>query len=320
MGGYTDYSVYYTETKRFGEYIKRLNSTINTSTNVQLTNIILGTPMEYELQKKICSSEYYYQWQQLFPYHIKTFIDYHKKTDNDININIIIISPDRIFMDDEYKEPLFTTECDEYEFTKIANREYIYTQDRITIKVDIFTCPFPQLETNILNINKMNHLLKTSSFEFELKTYTPNEDDIKFISDFYIQLDEIASNPLSTMIINSYATFKNISTIKYALFPSLLEFADKHKIIATEWIYSVNNYIIEIVNNISSAIKHSYLPICYLDFFESICINAEYEENTEINMFDAICKKYMAKPTSCGVINFPLEIIFKNIKYGCRYY
>lgn len=265
---YTKYSIYYSELIRLLEFVTHLNTNISDikDTQVQLTNFIIGTPMECALHKGDCSMAYRFQWQQLFPKHIYDFINHYSKSDNDININIIIISPDDIFMNDCYKEPFFTSECGEYKFTKIQNREYIHKNDKLTIKVDIFTCPFPQLEKRTKIITHLNIFIKNYMPYFELKDFSPTENDIKFITEFYYFFELIASNPKSNMIINSYATFRNIRDYdNYGLFPTLLNVANKYKIIATEWYFQEDNFRSRIVSKINFKIDFINYMISYVE-------------------------------------------------------
>lgn len=280
ISSYTKYSIYHSELLRLLDFLKNLNTNIKNikEDRVQLTNFIIGTPMEDALHKKNCSNIYMFQWQQLFPYHITKFINYYEKLNNDVNVNIIIISPDDIFMDENYKEPLFTSKSTDYKFTKVKNREYNYSKEKVTIKIDIFTCPFPQLEKNKLIIRKSDELIKKIA-TYELDSLAPSLDDIKFIEKFYENIESIASNPLSNMIINSYATFRNVREYdNYGLFTSLLELANKYKIIATEWNFSENNYFTKIISKIKLTADYIKYDVSYIDPYYSRFLIEKYEK------------------------------------------
>jgi len=310
LSGYTNYEIYYSELLRLLDFVQDLSLKIGNidEQTVQLTNIIIGTPMEDAINKKNIASRYKYQWQQLFPCHITEFIKHYSKTDNNININIIIISPDDNFMDEKYNEPLFLSNHS-FIFTKIKNREYIHINEKLTIKVDIFTCPFPQLETNKLMIEKNNNLIIKLPL-FSLTTFEPSETDIEFITNFYRYLEIIASNPLSNLIINSYATFRNVSGYdNFGLFPSLLELANKYKIIATEWIFSEENYFSKIVSKINYTVDYINYSISYIDpdytdfeidFYEKISISYIKENRVDIKN---------KKIKICLLIEFPYNKI-----------
>jgi hypothetical protein len=318
ISSYTKYDTYYKELERLLVHIENLSNRIKElgETDAQLTNFIIGTPMEDALQKKHCGKNYIYQWQQLFPYHITNFINHNMSLDKDISVNIIIISPDDIFMDENYREPLFMTECEDYEFIKFGNRDYVYIEKKLKIKIDIFTCPFPQLEKDKFVIEKSNELIKKVG-NYQIENFAPSEDDKKFISNFYDYLEMIASNPLSNMIINSYAIFRNVREYdNYGLFSSLLELADKYKIIATEWTFSENNYFNKIVSKINFTVD-------YIKYFVSY-INPEYS-GYRIDKYQDISREEIKKRSSeiimgklvlCILIDFPYgNLLLKKIKY-----
>jgi hypothetical protein len=320
LSSYTRYSTYHSELTRLLEFVDRLNFNIHNlaESQVQLTNFIIGTPMEDALHKKVCSLEFLFQWQQLFPTHIKKFIDYYSKFDNEININIIIISPDEIFMDEDYKEPLFTTCSKHFKFIKIANREYIYSKDKVTIKVDIFTCPFPQLETNTNIIQRYNAFIKKIP-DYELESLAPTDNDIKFINIFYESLGSIAACPASNMIINSYVTFKNVTGYEnYGLFPSLLELANKYKIIATEWTFLENNFLTRIVSKINYTVNYLKYSLSYLDPVETVYMLAEYKKISSIQIKNLIDDWYCTKkPKLCIIMKFPYnKLVMREINYS----
>ena len=346
LSSYTKYSIYHSELLRLLEFVNELNTNIvNIKENqIQLTNFIIGTPMEdvfhrekeiAQQMKKIFSFDYLFQWQQLFPAHIKKFIEHYSKFDNDININIIIISPDEIFMDENYKEPLFTTYSKCFDFIKIANRKYIYSEDKVTIKIDIFTCPFPQniftcplpqLEKNMDIIKRYNAFIKKIP-DFEIESLAPTDFDIKFIDNFYEIIESIASNPASNMIINSYATFKNVSGYEnYGLFPSLLELANKYQIIATEWNFLETNFLTRIVSKVKFTVNYIKYELSYLDPHECIHMLTDY---TKISLSDIrklndiwIRKKLndvwirSKMPKLCIIMKFPYnKLVIREINY-----
>lgn len=318
ISSYTNYNTYHKELVRLLEHIKNLSEEIKKlgENDAQLTNFIIGTPMEDALQKRNCQKRYIYQWQQLFPYHIANFINYNERLNKNINVNIIIISPDDIFMDENYKEPLFTTECVDYEFIKIKNREYIYFDQKVKIKIDIFTCPFPQLEKDKFIIEKSDELIRKVG-NYQITSVGPTEDDKKFIDTFYEYLEMIASNPLSNMIINSYATFRNVREYdNYGLFKSLLELANKYKLIATEWGFSENNYFSKIVSRIKFTVDYIKYFVSYIDPEFSGYLIDKYEDISSDEIKKRNSEIIMGKLVLCILIDFPYgELTLKKIKY-----
>jgi hypothetical protein len=307
LSAYTKYDIYYKELNKLMKYVIETKEEINNikENEVYLTNIIIGTPMEDAIHKEMCTLIYDYQWQQLFPYHIKKFIKYYTKLKKDIKVNIIIISPDDVFMDDTYHEPLLVKHCEDYNFEKIENRKYIHKNENLTIKINIFTCPFPQLE-NTETINKYNFIIHNIITDFELKNLTPTETDKNFISKFYEHLEIIASNTNSNLIINSYATFRNVPKYdNYGLFKSLLKLANKYNIIATEWTLTENNIFTKIVSKINYGYDYINYGVCYIDpdycCFELEKINvSEIKKSKELNI--------------CMIVKFPYNnLVYKNV-------
>lgn len=310
---YTKYSIYYIELERLLKFFINFNKTAKIDDeNVQLTNIIIGTPMEMAIHKSYCEQYYEFQWQQLFPKHIFDFINHYKKMKSDIkiNVNIIIISPDEIFMDSEYYEPLFVKKCKDYKFEKIQNREYIYNKENLTIKVDIFTCPFPQLEKRVGLIKKYNAFISKCMPYFEINNFNVNESDIKFISDFYEQLEMIGDNPNTNLIINSFATFRNVRDYdNYGLFPSLLEFANKYKIIATEWNFEEKNFKFRIVSHINFTVNYLDYEASYIEPVYAPLIISDYVKITKNEI-----KEKINKSDICILIKFPYNrMVYKRI-------
>jgi hypothetical protein len=276
---YTEYEIYYQELVRLYNYIKFYNEYLENlkENDVCMTILILGTPMEAAIWNKQCSEIYDFQWQQLFPKYIFDFIKHYKKLNNNININIIVVSPDNIFMDKFYREPLFTIKCEDYSFNKIKNREYIHTSDNLTIKIDIFTCPFPQLETNTKNIERHNNFIHKIIKDYKLKTFEPSEEDIKYINRFYENFERICENKKANLIINSFAVFRNVRDYdNYGLFPTLLEVANKHKIIATEWSFNERNIFVNIISKINYLINHAYFKVSYVEVAYTSLIIRDY--------------------------------------------
>lgn len=322
ISSYTEYDIYYKELNRFYKFVELYNEYLDKlkEDDVCLTILILGTPMEAALHNNQCSKIYEFQWQQLLPKNVFDFIKHYKKLNNNININIIIVSPDNIFMDEYYKEPLFTIKCDDCKFTKIKNREYIHMSDKLIIKVDIFTCPFPQLETNTNIINKINIFIKKFYEDYKIMDYSPTEEDITFINNFYEYFESICKNPKSNLLINSYAVFRNVREYdNYGLFPTLLEVADRNKIIATEWHFDEKNFKSTIVSKNDLNINYVYFKVSYVEPIYMPLILTEYVK-TNIEEIRKLKKEYndcgKLANEICILIKVPYKkIVYKKIKY-----
>ena len=296
ISGYTNYKIYREETQRLYNCLSTINNMLNIPNNTKYcVNMILGTPMEGVSKN---------QWQQLFPSHIKRFIDCYKNEYN-IKIFIIIVSPDKIFENEFYVEPEFTKCCTDFEFNKIENRYYKYTGEclkyTVDIDVNIFTCPHPEIELRIDRVIKYNNILKNNA-GIDIDTYEQTEHDIFFVNNYYELLEmlfcksvnlnvfdtENISSNLS-IIINSYATFKNVSGYEnYNLFPRLLTLLDKYKLIATEWDFIENSFCSRIVSKIPYVVNYIKYMVNYADL--------QYNDKRD------------GKDRTCIIIDFPYKL------------
>lgn len=319
MSSYIKYSVYYEELIRLREYFSQLVNEIThlTDDQVVLNNIIIGTPMECEIHKKQLNSKYFFQWQQLFPVYINDFLDMYETKGKYPIVNNIIISPDEIFMDLDYNEPVFTR-LSGFDFVKISNRKYQCINSSFTINVNIFTCPFPQLETRTAIIEKINTFVKLHLLEYPIKDFNPSASDIKFVNEFYSLIEILASNTMLNeqinLVICSYATFRNIRDYdNYGLFYSLLELANKYKIIATEWSFSESNYKLKIVSKIKPTVDYINYLISYIDPTYSGDFFTYYEDLTkeQLRELKKITNYYDLINFVCIKISFP----YNNLKY-----
>jgi hypothetical protein len=166
---------------------------------------------------------------------------------------MIIVSPDKIFSNETSYDPLFTTFL--YDFQKIFNNKYIYTNKNVTIKINIFNCPLPSIDNRIDIYNKMNQLLVRHKQSFDnlgISSYKQTKNDIIFIDNFYLELDELykKNNYINTnIIVNSWASFKNLEGFQnLKMFHKVLELANLYNIIVTEWTFKDTLYITNIVS------------------------------------------------------------------------
>ncbi len=284
---YTFFNFYNEEVKRLLVYLENLlvglkseqSNSNNQLSFYTLNSIILGSAMEQSIRIKNCNTDAFFQWQQLFPSYINNFISIYKpvKT-NRLIVNLIIISPDKIFSDTEYREPLFIT-CSGYEFKKISNRKYIYSEDNLIINVDIFNCPFPSNDTRDY-VKKMNDFLLSKREIFaceDLESYIQTPNDKYFLERFYRTIELIFEQTnyysIST-IINSWETFKNLTGYsQYTMFKKLLELSNQYNILATEWNFIDNLFITQIISRFSinkeKKIPCAFKSLIYVD--ENYC-------------------------------------------------
>lgn len=266
MSEYNNYTHYRNETNRLFRFISALKLEINEKylDNKILIPLVIGSSMEDALAKSNTSFEdNYFQHRQLFPCYINKFIEKYymdKKF-----IQVIIISPDNIFLSNH--KPYFTI-LDNYRFIETEMNEYVYTDENITIKVNIFNCPMPCINTN--KNTRLELVLKSlPSNPFEIETYEQNYCDLEFIQKFYLIIDELFSQILTHsvyFIINSWVCFKNIGGCaeKFGMFPELLNLANKYNIIATEWNFIDELFFTIIVSNYK--FENKILFNCKIDY------------------------------------------------------
>ena len=269
MSEYNDYNHFRKEVKRLSEFINNLPNEINEQNDngVQiLIPFIIGSPMEDSLSKSNTSKDNYFQFRQLFPNYINNFIQ--SNPDNKF-IQIIIISPDNIFSPETNKKPLFML-YESFDFVLTNLNEYVYTEEKITIKINIFNCPVPCLETRTILINRYDRLINDMKTNlYNINTYKQTLTDIDFINNFYSSLNILFSlntNPSIKIVINSWVSFKNLDGIseKYNMFPKILKLANEYNIIASEWEFIDELFYTKIVSQYKFCNKNFYG--CNIDY------------------------------------------------------
>ena len=258
MSEYNDYTLYKKETIRLEQF---LNNFINNLENNYymgskiLLPIIIGSTMEstFEMNNNL-KPRNIFQYQQLFPNYINNFI---KNNPMYKYIEIIIISPDSIFTNDNYI--LMFAKLSGYYFEKINNCKYTCIENSHVINVNIFNCPMVTVEKRS-NIIKRNEIIlsecKKNNIECNISTFVQSKLDLFLINKIYEHIEKIFSYSNDTnysinIIINSWVSFKNLYgySENYNMFPELLTLASDYNIIATEWNYQEENFITSIKSN-----------------------------------------------------------------------
>ena len=96
----------------------------------------------------------------------------------------------------------------------------------------------------------------------------------------------------------------------------MLELANKHKIIATEWTFSENNYFSRIVSKIKFTVDHLKYLVSYVnpDYSGSPITNYEKISSTEIRK--KLSDIAMGKMGICILIKFPYnKLVLRKIRY-----
>lgn len=276
LSQYNEYNQYRREVKKLYVFINNLLNEINKQ-NAQGSEIlipfIIGSSMEDSLVKSNTSKENYFQFRQLFPNYINNFIQSNTKKKY---IQIIIISPDDIFSTQTDIKPLFTL-YESFEFVLTNLNEYVYHEEQLSIKINIFNCPVPCLETRndlILRYESLISGMETNLYN--IKTYKQTQTDIEFINNFYSLINILFSlntNPSIKLVINSWASFKNLDGIseKYSMFPKILALANEYNIIASEWEFIDELFYTKIVSQYRFGNKNFFG--CNIDYVFDNYIN-----------------------------------------------
>ncbi len=307
LSEYNDYKHYRNEVVRLNQFIEELTLDImkNHSDKEILIPFIIGSSMEDSIYNSNTNKNNYFQISQLFPNYINNFI---QSNDNNKFIQVVIISPDAIFSQQFNKKPYFISNVS-FEFIQTNLNEYIYSNENITIKINIFNCPMPCLELRseaIIRYDNMINFLDNNYYN--INTYKQTTYDVEFIEIFYLNLNELFSliNRIHgiKIIINSWVSFKNLDGIsnKYNMFPKILELANKYNIIATEWEFIDEQFFTKIISNYKFGNKN--FIGCHIDYvFDELIlpkhvVNMNFDLN---NLFeiDFNSTYYLKKKLSC---------------------
>lgn len=303
MSEYNEYSLYRQEVFRLYEFIENLVDELDekhSSKNI-LIPFIIGSPMEDSLAKSHTVIDNIFQYSQLFPNYINNFISHN---DNKKFIQIIIVSPDNIFSSNTNHTPYFTL-YSPYDFLNTDFNEYTYLDEFVEIKVNIFNCPMPCIETRTSLVLKYHQMINELNLNpFGINTYEQNQSDINFINSFYSCIDKIFEKStyepeIGTnikIIINSWVSFKNLEGYNnYIMFPNLLKLANKYNIIATEWDYIDKLTDTKIVSNYGDGDGNKNFYSCYINYVSQELHKPEQDIGTNLFVIDFNSKYCLKK-------------------------
>ena len=152
--GYFNFKEYLTEVVRLDNYIKSLTSDCQEKCHLHLT---IGAAMEevadLEDYKSIFIKNQH--WRQLLPY----FIDLSVYNNRTIPVKVLIIAPNEIFTDNQFKEPTFIRYTNEfYDWDKINPK--CYKSKNFNIEINIFCTMMPhnELERNRRLLNQIKQI------------------------------------------------------------------------------------------------------------------------------------------------------------------
>jgi hypothetical protein len=265
-GGYTKFELYRSETCKLFDYIN--NYKIQNKTLFHLT---IGAAME----EVIDALEYdvKQQWRQLLPQHVDIWAAYA----NGLPIDIVIVSPNVSFSDEEYIDPIFISKTQEkYEWIKIENRKY--KSEKFNINIDIFCTMFPHIDprNNIL-IEKAINIKNIDQYYPYIDDARQTDKDKIFVNKFYKNLDTLFCKIKEKQGIvtcfsfavfnnkscfNKYNDYKMISEIK-----KLFDMFDIETSLLCEWVHDINNTNMLVYNKVNVFfIKKKKLYIDYTDY------------------------------------------------------
>lgn len=306
MSEYNEYDTYRNELHKLDKYLSDLimfiesliNNINNTDPNFLLL-INIGSTMEDAIHNSNTDLSNLFQYQQLFPAFIDEFI---KNKKGKKIIQIITISPDRIFNPDyNLYEPLFT-KYSEYDFVKKSINEYECIDKDLIIKVNIFNCPVPCIDNRMKVINHYNkmldYLLKDNCTNlYNITTFKQSENDLIFINKFYEKIDKIFNfnnyNNIN-ILVNSLVSFKNLYGFSenYNMFPIFLELSNKYNIIATEWNYKHGDeiFLTKIISTFKkNTINYENKLLLYINNSLDEFTDDIIDNNCNINNNNIIC-------------------------------
>lgn len=241
----------YKDTKEYIYELKRLYTEINELKKEKekiLFHLSIGAAME-EYNDIHKNEDYVFQWQQLFPIHLRTFADNNKET----KIVHFIISPNETFSSASFKHPEFTKYTQRYNFD-FDEKTKTYTSTSHNIIIKIFCTMMPTIHRDYSNI--MECLTNQKQIEDMLKIYKRTESDKEFVKRFYDSLQktmgEISKNNgavtcFSFAVFNQRTIYKTINNFK--MFHEIINiFNEQKKYLLAEWVYREGSFQVFIGN------------------------------------------------------------------------
>ena len=246
--GYRDIENYNTELTRL---YYDLDNLFNISDKF-IFHLTIGCAMEEYFN--YTSDKHTFQWQQLFPIHLRTLATKGYK------IVHYIVAPNPKFGSNNTCEPLFIQYTnDVFNWNLVGDRHY--TSLNYDFNIYIYYTMMPHVDSrNTRIINQMKAIrLKTQSDDpiTNEKNYLQTQKDISFTTTFYSKLKDIYENICSNdnfVTCFSFAVFNaltNRSHLKdFVMFSEIKNaIPNTTKSLLTEWTYYANNYVMD--NNIS---------------------------------------------------------------------
>jgi hypothetical protein len=222
-----------------------------------LFHLTIGAAME-EHQKLAGRSEYDFQWQQLFPFHIRRFIKENPRHKRKI-IHFIVSPNEHFAMSDDI--PFFVQKTPEFEWEIVGKTYY---SKKFNYEVHIFCTMMPTID--LRNGKILDQLEKFSHLKDLVGIYRQTIFDREFTEKFYDSIDNmigqiIKHNGIATCF--SFAVFNasgnNEKLKNFVMFPEITKIFDGHMCILAEWTYRVTCYVLVLRKPLSHTklIQHS---------------------------------------------------------------
>mgnify|MGYP000119565495 CR=1 FL=1 len=243
--GYHNTDEYNPELHRLHEMIKKIKTENNKKF---LLHITIGAAMEefLTISDKPNFDMYEFQYQQLFPTHVKSFI----KQNPSCKVIHLIISPNESFETDKFKVPLFVTKTPEMNWNRDGKSFYSNNYE-----VHIFCTMMP---THHLGNNRIinNAIIKIKITDHniaqQLDKYRQTKNDIEFVRIFYDDLNKLLlhiSHISGFVTCFSFATFNEKTDLKricnFAMFIEIYHIFKLYEhFILAEWQYIEGSYIV----------------------------------------------------------------------------
>ena len=282
VSGYTDISTYNLQLLKLNNKINTLKNDINDSTLFHLT---IGACMEEYLQQSFrlpsTKNQYNFQWQQLFPDHLKQHALFGGKVIH------IIVSPTKSFNIYEYIEPLFVAETSEFEWiTLVTNDEILIRSRTYDIQIYIYCTMMPCIDNRNKYIRDTIQKNISTGHDYVTKI-TQTDYDVDYIIKFYNDMKKLFSdiqqnNGIITCF--SFAVFcngGNKSHIKnFVMFKQLVTHIDWNNInmYIGEWSFYNGNYMIVPYTTCKISV--------YIGYADITTVNKSI---TPVNMLYTIC-------------------------------
>ncbi len=243
-GGYTDFEQYKEESIRLYKFLKEYQIK-----GKMLFHICIGAAMDEMLMtNNISIDKYDHQYSQLFPNFIEHFV--WNKDDSEDRCQIVIISPNRSFSDDNFTPPNFISTTNSiYNWEMIGNKKY--RSKECGIDVDIFYTPMLHNDQE-RNMQYVDTLSKDDISKNYISDIIQTSDDIKFINSFYKTLENLfekVNDKGGIVTCFSTAVFDHGSELqyiynKYAMFSEIVNYfsSNSSNRLLCEWKFIKDNY------------------------------------------------------------------------------